>query len=71
MLAGVFAASLLQAQTPDAPKSFDELDVDGDGQISVYEAEADRRLLEAFNSLDANGDGHLSREEFAALPDPQ
>lgn len=52
------------AQAADA--SFDQLDVDRDGMISAFEAEADPKLLEQFRQLDVNGDGRLSAEEYAA-----
>ncbi len=52
------------AQAGDA--SFDQLDVDRDGMISAFEAEADPKLLERFRQLDVNGDGRLSAEEYAA-----
>ena len=49
-----------------ADASFDQLDVDRDGMISAFEAEADPKLLERFRQLDVNGDGRLSAEEYAA-----
>jgi Ca2+-binding EF-hand superfamily protein len=45
--------------------SFDALDKNSDGKISLSEASGDDALFVAFKSLDANKDGELTREEFA------
>ncbi len=57
---------LFIAGAAEAEASFDQLDVDRDGMISAFEAEADPKLLEQFRQLDVNGDGRLSAEEYAA-----
>jgi hypothetical protein len=44
-----------------------ELDTDGNGTISLAEAQAGApRLAERFDGLDADGDGQLTREEMQA-----
>ena len=59
-----------------AKKMFDELDVDGSGQISANELRAHFGSLTAeqelavdafFQSLDTDGDGTVSRAEFASF----
>lgn len=53
--------------------TFEQLDTDGDGKISVNEAEAFgtslgvpvERMAKLMAEVDTNGDGSLSREEFA------
>lgn len=59
---GVLAAGAALAQ-PKA--SFESLDKNGDGKISLSEASNDDALFIAFKALDANKDGELTREEFA------
>lgn len=46
------------------PINFQELDADGDGQVTKAELEAHRTQM--FTSADANGDGKLSVEEMQA-----
>ena len=45
--------------------SFESLDKNGDGKISLNEASTHDALFVAFKQLDANKDGELTREEFA------
>ncbi len=45
--------------------TFDSLDKNGDGKISLTEASNDDALFVAFKSLDGDKDGELTREEFA------
>ena len=45
--------------------SFESLDKNGDGKISLNEASTDDTLFVAFKKLDTNKDGELTREEFA------
>lgn len=61
--AGIGAAGLVLAQ---ATPSFESLDRNSDGQISIQEATANDDLFVAFKQLDANKDGVLSKDEFAA-----
>ncbi len=47
--------------------SFEALDKDKDGLISVREAKTDKQVAAQFAAADKNQDGFLSREEFGAL----
>jgi hypothetical protein len=52
--------------------SFDTLDANKDGRISMPEASADPQLVETFSTADKNGDGYLDNAEFDNRPrDPQ
>ena len=58
------------ANSPDAtsteqPLTFEQLDANKDGRISMPEASADPKLVESFSTADKNGDGYLDRAEFA------
>jgi hypothetical protein len=44
--------------------SFDTLDANKDGRISMPEASADPKLVEVFSTSDKNGDGYLDNAEF-------
>jgi hypothetical protein len=44
--------------------SFDTLDANKDGRISMPEASADPKLVESFSTADKNGDGYLDNAEF-------
>lgn len=60
---GLLAATATPAA--DAKPSFESLDKNGDGKISLTEASNHDALFVAFKSLDADKDGELTREEFA------
>ena len=60
-----FAAGAALAADPAKP-SFEALDKNSDGKVSLNEAAENDALFVAFKGLDANKDGVLSREEFAA-----
>lgn len=60
---GLLAAAATLAA--EAKPTFESLDKNGDGKISLAEASNDDALFVAFKSLDTNKDGELSREEFA------
>jgi hypothetical protein len=47
--------------------TFESLDKNGDGKISVAEASSHDALFVAFKDLDKDRDGNLTREEFAAF----
>jgi Ca2+-binding EF-hand superfamily protein len=64
LLAAVSALSATGALAADAP-SFESLDKNGDGKISLSEASNHDALFVAFKGLDTNKDGELSREEFS------
>jgi EF hand len=49
-----------------SPGSFEALDVDRDGGIAMWEAQADPSLVARFGELDRNGDGKLDRAEYSA-----
>lgn len=63
---GLFAVGALAAQSDAAKPTFESLDKNGDGKVSLNEASDNDALFVAFKSLDSNKDGVLSREEFAA-----
>lgn len=68
-LAGVATAkdktmSKDKTATTDQGVSFDSLDANKDGRISMPEASADAKLVEVFSTADKNGDGYLDEAEF-------
>ena len=62
-LAGLTLAAA--AVAADQKVSFESLDKDADGKVSVNEATVNDALFVAFKNLDTNKDGALTREEFA------
>ena len=69
IVAGTLAALANGAAlAADAAKpSFEALDKNSDGKVSLNEAADNDALFVAFKGLDTNKDGVLSREEFAAF----
>ena len=63
ILGSLLFAGVISAQS--AP-SFESLDKNADGQISIQEATGHDDLFVAFKTLDTNKDGMLSKAEFAA-----
>jgi Ca2+-binding EF-hand superfamily protein len=67
-LAGIAAEGT--KKTPETPAgqsgSFDALDANKDGRISMPEASADPKLVESFSTADKNGDGYLDSSEYEA-----
>ena len=71
-LSGVAGEGDKQPATPAGQSgSFDTLDANKDGRISMPEASADPRLVESFSSTDKNGDGYLDNSEFDNRAEPQ
>lgn len=46
--------------------TFDALDANKDGRISMPEASADPSLVESFAKADKNGDGYLDSSEYVS-----
>ena len=72
------AAGAAEGQKQKAPAtpagqsgSFDTLDANKDGRISMPEASADPKLVESFSSADKNGDGYLDNSEYDNRTEPQ
>jgi Ca2+-binding EF-hand superfamily protein len=65
LLAALSALAAAGAWAADAKPTFESLDKNGDGKISLSEASNNDALFVAFKSLDTNKDGELTREEFA------
>lgn len=57
----LFSFAATAAQAP----SFESLDKNSDGKVSVHEASENEALFVAFKKLDANKDGELTKEEFS------
>ena len=71
-LAGVSAEGSKQPATPAGQSgSFDTLDANKDGRISMPEASADPKLVESFSSADKNGDGYLDNAEYDNRTEPR
>ena len=51
--------------------SFDTLDANKDGRISMPEASADPKLVESFSTADKDGDGYLDSSEYESSAQPQ
>ena len=66
-LAGIAAeGDKTKPQMPagESGATFDTLDANKDGRISMPEASADPKLVENFSAADKNGDGYLDNAEF-------
>lgn len=71
-LAGFAAEGQKAPATPAGQSgSFDTLDANKDGRISMPEASADPKLVESFSSADKNGDGYLDNAEYDNRTEPQ
>ncbi len=66
-LAGIAAeGDKTKPQMPagESGATFDTLDANKDGRISMPEASADPKLVESFSTADKNGDGYLDNSEY-------
>jgi hypothetical protein len=72
-LAGVAAESGKAPPATPAGQSgsFEALDSNKDGRISMPEASADPKLVEGFSTADKNGDGYLDNAEFDKRTEPR
>lgn len=71
-LAGAAADDQKPPATPAGQSgSFDTLDSNKDGRISMPEASADPKLVESFSSADKNGDGYLDNAEYDNRTEPR
>jgi hypothetical protein len=77
-LSGAIPLASVAAESQKAPAmpagqsgSFDTLDSNKDGRISMPEASADPKLVESFSSADKNGDGYLDNAEYDNRTEPQ
>ena len=51
--------------------SFESLDSNKDGRISMPEASVDPKLVETFSTTDKNGDGYLDNAEYDSRTKPR
>jgi len=71
-LAGVAGEGEKTPATKSAQSGgFDTLDANKDGRISMPEASADPKLVEAFSTADKDGDGYLDKTEYEGRMKPQ
>jgi len=63
-LAGLAAESTPPATPAGQSGSFETLDANKDGRISLPEASVDPKLVESFSKTDKNGDGYLDNAEY-------
>jgi Ca2+-binding EF-hand superfamily protein len=66
----LMSAQLCAGAEPRNAASFEALDVDKDGVITVIESRADRLVAARFSTADKNQDGYLTRAEFEAIQRP-
>lgn len=65
-IAGIGSVLIAGVALAQSAPTFESLDKNGDGQISIQEATGHDDLFVAFKKLDTNKDGMLSKAEFAA-----
>jgi len=65
-VAGLSVVACMGTAAAAESASFESLDKNSDGKVSMDEASANDKLFVAFKSLDTNKDGALSKAEFAA-----
>jgi hypothetical protein len=58
------------ATTQGGGATFESLDANGDGKISLAEAEANAGVKAQFSRYDVNGDGFIERDEVSAANKP-
>lgn len=68
LCAGLLLMGDCVAAEPRGPATFESLDVDKDGVITVIESKADKNVAARFSTADKNQDGYLTQAEFDAMP---
>lgn len=64
------AAPLAACNAPgDAPPTFEDIDTNANGMVSIVEAQQDDAVMRDFQQLDSNNDGSLDKIEFGVLND--
>lgn len=58
------------SETTGQGATFDTLDANKDGRISMPEASADPKLVESFSTADKDGDGYLDNSEYESAAKP-
>lgn len=73
----VIFPTVISAGETQSPATFEQLDMNKDGYVSVIEATGHINLLRKWGKVDANSDGRLEAAEFSAfeidptfVPDP-
>ncbi|HET9680367.1 MAG TPA: hypothetical protein VFP95_07395 [Gammaproteobacteria bacterium] len=62
------AAPLAACEAPgDEPPTFEDIDSNANGMISVVEAQQNDTVMRDFEQLDTNADGSLDKIEYGAL----
>ena len=61
------STSVMAATNVTHDDLFEQLDVQGNGVITLEEAQAHPSVHDQFDALDTNGDGELTPEEFEAF----
>lgn len=62
-------ADFSMQQPPAHPQSFDDMDADGSGYLTLDEVADDPFLSDKFSELDSDSDGSLSKDELK-MPEP-
>ncbi len=65
---GMLALLAISLAAAQRSASFEALDADKDGLITVIESKADKQVATHFSTADKNQDGYLTKAEFDAIP---
>jgi len=65
---GMLALLAISLAAAQRSVSFEALDADKDGLITVIESKADKQVAAHFSTADKNQDGYLTKAEFDAIP---
>lgn len=66
-LIGLVAGAAALAQDEAKAPAFETIDVNGDGYISVAEAQESEDVAGVFAELDSDSDGQISAEEYGKV----